>query len=242
MCKTGIRLVTSACLAALALAPARATAGDIIIGPYPDGKVLMVKSATATIDSFWNQTVMINGKPYQATGTDHREFQVLLTVPVAVSSYLVIPANFQLGTSTVTLTDVYGVDINPSGPMSPITATGFDAADPQIVPLGPESFVGASGQTYTADVNETTTLGNLPSVLPGYDLSEFSGDPDSIVYVSQATAPANEFLSSVPEPSTAAMIVGAILVLLARRARALPVLAGLRNADVERGRVEWGCS
>jgi hypothetical protein len=219
-------------LAALALAPGPATAGSIIIGPYPDGKVLLQKSVTATVDSFWDETVRVNGKPYQVTGTDHREFQINYTVPVTIASYLVIPTNFQLFTATATLTDVYGYDLNPSGPLTPITGTGFDPANPQIVPLGPENFVGASGQTYTAGFNETTTLGNLASVLPGYDLSVFSGDPDSIVYVSQATAPANEFLSSVPEPSTAAMIVGVILVLLGRRAvrlgrraRALLVLA-----------------
>ncbi len=215
MCNYRIRLAVAACVAALALAPDPATA-DIVLGPYPDGKVLLVTSATATIDSFWNQTVMIEGQAYKATGTDHRDFQVIQTVPVVVASYLVVPTNFQLGTATVTLTDVYGLDLNPSGPSSPITATGFDPTNPQIVPLGPESFVGASGQTYTASINETTKLGNLPSVLPGYDLSEFSGDPDSLVYVSQATAPANQFLSSVPEPSSAVMVVGAVLVLLGR--------------------------
>jgi hypothetical protein len=72
------------------------------------------------------------------------------------------------------------------------------------VPLSSEVFSGSSGQKFTADVNTTTTLADLATLLPVYDLSAFSGDRNSIVYVSQAAVPASEFVTLVPEPSTLA--------------------------------------
>ena len=110
-------------------------------------------------------------------------------------------SNFDPQSSNLVLTDIIAVTVDrPSG-----LVTGFDPQTPEAAPVTPISFVGNSGILYTSDVNFTTTLGSLQAMLPGFDVSSFTGDPGRIVYVSQATVPASDGI--IPEPASIELLV-----------------------------------
>jgi hypothetical protein len=115
------------------------------------------------------------------------------------------------------LTDIYATDLGGAlgGPDGDVPLlTGFDPVDPQIVPISIEEFIGNSGTIYPSDL-ETVTLGDLGALLPGYDLSQFVGDPNSIVYVAQATVPLSDITTTVSEPTTLGVLLVGFSGLLA---------------------------
>jgi hypothetical protein len=223
-------LVIVVCLAVQAFAARPARADIIIIGPIPDFKGVVVTSSSATIESFFQKTVQINGQPAVLTGMDRRTFRIIRVTPIFVDSFITAPVPLSLGTDQLVLTDIFAFDLNPSGPPEDIRLTGFNPADPDIVPLSPEVFIGRSGQEFTADVNFTATLAELPALLPGFDLSAFTGDPNSIVYISQATVPASEFVTFVPEPSTLVLAAVGASALLGRVRGPSRRVAGVRRS------------
>jgi hypothetical protein len=123
---------------------------------------------------------------------------------------------------SVVLTEVIGIDLTPAGQAGVGPVTGFDPLHPELVLLSPLTITGASGATYVADVNLTTTMENLGVVLGAdFDISQFIGAPNSIVYVSQVTVPLAEatFVSAIPEPSTGLLLVAGIAACIAARQR-----------------------
>jgi hypothetical protein len=71
--------------------------------------------------------------------------------------------------------------------------------------LAQRILLGKSGTLYPAPLT-TSTISELPYAMPGigFDLSEFGGDPNSIVCVAQAIVPESDF--AVPEPATFALV------------------------------------
>jgi hypothetical protein len=141
---------------------------------------------------------------------DHLAVSISASVSVYAPSFIELDSttteSFNPSTSVLTLTDIYALNTTPNGDPNNPSLTGFNAASPQFTPLSPETFTGRSGTVYTG-TSTVTTLGNLPSVLPGYNLSEFSGDPNSIVFLEQTVVPAYDAIpSSVPEPSSLALL------------------------------------
>jgi hypothetical protein len=101
-------------------------------------------------------------------------------------------------TGNVVFTTIYGIDLDPTG--AGLAATGFDSELAAAYSFSNEQFFGVSGAVYDGVSLGTPSLAELPLLLPGYDLSPFQGDPSSIVYVFQTTAPASDFI--VPEGSS----------------------------------------
>lgn len=64
---------------------------------------------------------------------------------------------------------------------------------------------------------QAVRLGDLPALLPGYDLSRFTGDPDSLVYLAQATVPLAAI--GMSEPGTWALLALGALALLVHENR-----------------------
>ena len=112
--------------------------------------------------------------------------------------------------SLVVLTDVWAYDLDPFGDPEAIPLqTGFDPIDPELLPISDETFIGSlTGTNYLA-TTVTSTLANLSNLLPDYDLSSYTGNPNSIVYVAEASLPAYDVLPTcVPEPSSILSIPG----------------------------------
>ena len=181
-------------------------ASALKLGPFPDFKGFVFESKKVTLETFLGVDLRKFGLCFKCGIKDSRDFTIKIPVPVFASTYIDIKVT--LGNvdpnSQVVLTDVWSLDLNPSGnPDDVPLQTGFNAIDPQIVPLSDELFIGRkTGTIYTSFLNVTSTLADLPTLLPGYDLSVFTGDPNSIVYVSQALVPAFDVGECIPEPST----------------------------------------
>jgi hypothetical protein len=152
-----------------------------------------------------------------------RKEAVFNTITTVTKSYEVFNNVFQSDetgfnpeASTVQIIEVQGVSLNDAGSV----VTGFDPTTPQIVPLEPVIFIGNSGTLFTSE-SITATLGDLPNLLPGFDLSPFVGDPNSIVYISEATLPLTEGL--VPEPNSLLLAgFGVLIVLFLQIGKPLP--------------------
>jgi hypothetical protein len=112
-------------------------------------------------------------------------------------------------TGPLTITTIYGIDLNPSG--SALSMTGVNPNDPQFSPTSDETLFGLSGTAYTSNTEFRAPIAALDSILgPGYDLSPFAqGDPNSEVYGFQTIVPAADFVTFVPEPSTLVYCAGA---------------------------------
>lgn len=111
---------------------------------------------------------------------------------------------------SIQFTDIWGMSSDPSGGLT----TGFDPIDPEMVPLSDEEFISHTGATFPAPI-VVSTLANLPALLPGFDLSIFTGDPNSIVYVAQSgDLPAADFIC--PEPSGFWLLAGSLLAIIVR--------------------------
>jgi hypothetical protein len=123
-------------------------------------------------------------------------------VPIFNGAYILYVTEegnpFDPNTDDITLTNIIARSLQPDHDPNEIPEqTGFAPSDPEIVPLsgGDQTggwYEGFSGTIYYADVC-ATTLADLESVLPDYDISKFTGDSNSIVYVQQAVVPANDF-------------------------------------------------
>lgn len=100
---------------------------------------------------------------------------------------------------SVILTTIYGIDVDPVAP--DLRIRGFDPHDPEIDSIFDETYIGISGTPYPATVAMTPTLPELATLLPGFDLSPFSGAPDSFFYVFRGAVPGSDF-QLIPEPAS----------------------------------------
>jgi hypothetical protein len=183
-------------------------AGVIFVGPFPDFAGTLTVTASVTVLTGGTAVVPI---PFDGTLRitirDRLTLGVSVTVPVFVPTFLATTICGDPDVCALHVADVWAFDLNPGGTLS---LTGFDPASPQITPLSQEMFIGGSGTAYPAPM-VATTLANLPAALPGFDLSAFSGNPNSIVYVAQRDLPPNDF---VPEPGTFILSGASVLGLL----------------------------
>jgi hypothetical protein len=103
----------------------------------------------------------------------------------------------------IEITNITGIDLNPTGNI--MLMNGFNSLAPEFIPASNETWIGMSGDTFSAPMN-AITVGNLPTSLPNVDLSGIfaAADPSSTVYVSTITAPLQEFVTvtELPEPAT----------------------------------------
>jgi hypothetical protein len=227
--KRRITSVSSFCLTfALALSAfvAPSSAGVIVAGPYPDFAGLLTVTTSVTIPTAGAFVVPIPLDGFLVFGfKDRVTVAVTATVPVFVPTFVGVGI---VGDPTfdpnVQLTDILAVNAGGTlgGPDGNVPLlTGFNTANPQVVPMGSEEFIGNSGTVYSGPIT-ATTVANLSSLLPGADLSQFAGaDPTSTVYVSQATAPLTDV--TVPEPASIALLGSgliALMVILRKRRRA----------------------
>jgi hypothetical protein len=104
-------------------------------------------------------------------------------------------------TGSAEITTIYGADPSPelAGSMSVV---GFAPGD--LIGVDNEEMIGASGAVYPAHASLVSTIGDLPTLLPDFDLSPFSGDPNGIVYVFQTTVPLSDM--EIPEPTTMTLL------------------------------------
>jgi hypothetical protein len=182
------------------------TAGTITLGPVPDfaGYLNQTSSVTLPTDNIfhipWDGTIHIH---------DTITVRVTTPVPVFVPSYVRIKI---IGGPEIdgplSFFDIYARDLNPGNPGTMLT--GFNASNPELIPLSAEHFIGLSGTEYAAPV-QAVYVGDLPSLVPDFDLSAFAGaDPSSIVYLAgPGDIPAADAI--VPEPSTLVLLgIGAV--------------------------------
>jgi hypothetical protein len=188
----------------LTATPALAT--KHVIGPYPNykGTVPVYASYTIPITNSVTITDPVNGSSYTIQSHGGRECVIRVMTPVFVASYVEFESSpglpFNPSTDTLKFTEIFAYDTQPSLPLPQVpTMTGFTPppSSAQIQPLAPAYFVGLSGTNYYAGFNAGPSVGSLPglSQLAGYDLSKFTGSSSLIVYVSQATVPANDFIA-----------------------------------------------
>ncbi len=184
------------------------------IGPIPDFRGFGVANLTLTLPTLAKKTINI---PFIGSFTilwfDSVTVTWKVSYPIFTASYFEFTTTGDpvLGSDAI-LTDVYAADLGGplGGPDGDVPSlTGFDPSNPQIVPDSGEQFTGQSGTVYPATL-VPVTLGDLSTYLPGYDLSQFSGDPDSIVYVAQATVPISDVITAAPEPATLALLLSGI--------------------------------
>ncbi len=205
-----------ACLSMSTLADAGPIAPPpgTVIGPFPDFIAHFEKSVLIDEPTPGGCTPPSTG--FSFCWSDVSSFEIIVKADLYVDTYLTSDPH---NPTFIQLVDVWAKDLNPPG-KSPLNHTGFNPFDPELVPIGPENFIGRSGTLYPAPM-VATTVASLPLVLPGFDLSPFQGDPTSIVYVAQATVPSLDF-AAVPEPSTLALLGMAALVFLTLRGRQRP--------------------
>ena len=111
------------------------------------------------------------------------------------------------------ITTIYGQAYTPIG--TGLETTGFTAASPEMTPVSGETIIGLSGTEYTSfwasgptalsDLGPTLLLGDggtTGSILGDFDLSDFQGDPTSVVYMFQTYVPDSDIEAPVPEPLT----------------------------------------
>ncbi len=196
----------------------------IPIGPFLDFKgTIPSNPVTVVIPSFLGLMISIPFDGGIGIGIDDTQSFTVGSFPVPVfgATYVDLFSSadvpFNPQTDPLRITDIFALDLDPQGNANTVMLTGFNANAPQIVPASPETFIGVSGTIYTADVNVTSTIGNLPALLPGFDLSAFGGDPNSIVYVAQTTVPAHDAM--VPEPASPLLVASALGLLLVGRGR-----------------------
>jgi hypothetical protein len=186
------------------------TAGTITFGPVPDFAGYMYVTSNVVVPTEFNSTFHI---PFDGNVSIHIHdsinVRVTTAVPIYVPSYVRIKiVGDPVIEDPLSFFDIYAQDLNPSNPGTSLT--GFNAANPEIIPLTAERFIGLSGTEYPAPV-QAVYLGDLPSLLPDFDLSAFAGgNPSSIVYVAgPGSIPSADAI--VPEPSTLVLLgVGAV--------------------------------
>lgn len=187
------------------------TCHGITIGPYEDFRGVIVAAAVPGMG-------MTGGS---SGGWNLKDSNLIYLAPGSPDAYLRGAAYATSATpdfaGPVTLTTIYGVDVDPAG--AALLIGGFNPIDPEIDSIFDEMYFGSlSGVWYPATVALTPTMSELATLLPGFDLSPFSGSSDSFFYLFQGTVPGSEF-QLIPEPSTLVLGVGGGLLLLAARAR-----------------------
>jgi hypothetical protein len=182
-----------------------ATAGTLTFGPVPDFAGYLTQTTNVTVPTEFNGPFHIPGDGYVSIHI-HDSMNVMVTksVPVYVPSYvrIKIVGDPQIE-DPLSFFDIYAQDLDPVHPGT--TLTGFNATNPEIIPLSAEKFIGLSGTEYMAPV-QAVYLGDLPMVFPDFDLSAFAGgSPGSIVYVAgPGNLPAADAI--VPEPGMLALL------------------------------------
>jgi len=190
--------------------PLKAASIDI---PFPDLRALIVANGFCNSKATGGSSGLITIKDTITmcpTGPNDTSILALTYAHFILSSLVVVG---------VRVVDVYGIDLNPTG--SVLAESGFNPTFPEVTPGSNEEFIGIStGTDYPATFSTTTPLSDLSGVLTGLgfnpDLSAFSGDPNSIVYVFSADLPVND--ATTPEPG-AAMTTGFALLFLWLRGR-----------------------
>lgn len=181
-----------------------------VYGPVPDGFVTVLVPVTMKVPTHLDITIEVPftnfGGRIRIGQPDDHEYTFNVPLEAILFSYVTItstPADgFDLQTDDLILTDITGMALG--GPTD-LIATGFDPISPEVVVASTPTFEGISGTTYAADLEVTSTIAELGTLLPDFDLTGFSGDTSSIVYVSQFTVPASDFATIIPEPSTLAI-------------------------------------
>lgn len=211
-----------------------ANANTITVGPVPDFKGIKTVTAKTTIPTGFEIPLSFGIWGYDLCSfnidlTDKIDVKINIPVPVFAASYWTIEypdewditqplfadlvEYFGSDSNYATVVDIWAMDSNPSG--EEIVLEGFNPTDPELVPLSDETFIGISDTEYIASVFEST-VSNLTSLFPGYDLSAFDGvEGTDIVYVAQTFIPVNDSgsLQCIPEPSTSLLFgIGLLLV------------------------------
>jgi hypothetical protein len=190
-------------------------AGTITFGPFPDFAGWLTQTTSVTVPTVTNATVQIPGDgAIHISITDRMTVRVTTLVPIYVPSYvrIKIVGDPQIE-DPLSFFDIWAQDLDPANPG--VHLTGFNATSPELIPLSAETFIGVSGTQYPAPV-QAVYVGDLPSIVPDFDLSAFSGaNPSSIVYLA---GPGNIPLADVPEPATLTLLaVGGVAVIRRRR-------------------------
>ncbi len=192
----------------LAVVCSTTNAEEYEYGPFNNYEGLEERYTGVTIPmtgevGFWDP---IGGKEYTISSKGGATYWIEYAVPIFSATYYGFETEagspFDPNVDSVTLTDVIAKNTQPGhDPCEIPELTGFDAGDPQIVLLsgGAQTggwYEGMSGTIYHADVC-AVTLSDLSSVMDGYDVSKFTGDGDSTVYVQQAVIAANDLMPFV---------------------------------------------
>ncbi|MCY2929831.1 MAG: PEP-CTERM sorting domain-containing protein [Planctomycetota bacterium] len=190
------------------------TAGTITFGPYPDFAGWVYQTSSITLPTMFDATVHIPlDGTIHITVPDRITVRVTRAVPVFVPSYVRIKifGDPQIE-DPLSFFDIYAQDLDPVNPGTRLT--GFNATNPELIPLTAETFIGVSGTEYPAPV-QAVYLADLPFVVPDFDLSAFAGgSPTSIVYLA---GPGNIPLRDVPEPTTLGLLVLGGLAVMRRK-------------------------
>jgi len=90
------------------------------------------------------------------------------------------------------VTTVYGIDLNPTGELGPMT--GFDPKTPEVSPISEEILIGKSGKEYKAKAS-LMSIKELYATYPEYDLDAHFGNADlsSLVMTATAVVPSKDF-------------------------------------------------
>ncbi len=212
-------LVLAVCLALIA----SAAHGSVIDGPFLDLKATLdpppnPQNGIIIIFHFPQDTYNYNPKINRIV-KDRTRFWIEydFSFGVVLPSKDVIGLAYQTWsddsrTGMAEITTIYGLDPNPA---SPDTLSIMGIAPDEAMGVEEERMIGVSGIEYTPHSSFVSTVGDLPTLLPGYDLSPFTGDPDNVVYVFKTMMPLSDM--DVPEPASACILVAAGWVMLRRR-------------------------
>lgn len=210
----GLRQLLLALLLLLAVSPARAIPITLSSDLRTQlGLFCVICELQTEIDGF-------------AIGTDRITFALSSgnppTPPLGGVAYFDAPMINNQPSGDMVITTVYGIDIDPGSVA--MMLTGFNPANPEMLPLTGETFYSQAGTAYNSFFQSGVLLDDLADVLPGHDLSPFAnGRPGSLLYVFRTEVPVNQFVAAqlISEPGTPALLLlgmlGGLLTLGSRR-------------------------
>lgn len=200
-----MRFICVAMLLASGFMTGSAAYAATISGPFQDLK----EELPATGDGF---VIIINTKYPSLFPPSIKKDQIVITLPspghphnIAIKGLAYESYENPDFSGNVKITTIYGIDLDPTG--TGLEMTGLDAQLASVLSFSDEQFFGDSGTVYNGVSLGTPTLAELPALLPGYDLSPFQGDPNSIVYMFETIAPSSDF-SAIPE--TPSLMLGGL--------------------------------